>query len=80
MSVAGKCLLWVSSGHDGPFAPCPFFPSKQTFVSASGNVLQKGRWRRDEQVVVAVFSFRTKEQLTKQRIKEEVVRVKRAMY
>jgi len=42
--------------------------------------LQKGRWRRDEQVVVAVFSFRTKEQLTKQRIKEEVVRVKRAMY
>jgi hypothetical protein len=37
----------------------------------------------DEQVVVAVFSFRTKEQLTKQRIKEEVVRkarhVKRAV-
>ena len=28
----------------------------------------------DEQVVVAVFSFRTKERLTKQRIKEEVVR------
>ena len=27
-----------------------------------------------EQVVVAVFSFRTKERLTKQRIKEEVVR------
>jgi hypothetical protein len=35
---------------------------------------QKGRWHGDEQVVVAVFSFRTKEQLTKQRIKEEVVR------
>ena len=27
-----------------------------------------------EQVVVAVFSFRTKERLTKKRIKEEVVR------
>jgi quercetin dioxygenase-like cupin family protein len=27
-----------------------------------------------EQVVVAVFTFRTKERLTKQRIKEEVVR------
>jgi hypothetical protein len=27
----------------------------------------------DEQLVVAVFTFRTKERLTKQRIKEEVV-------
>ena len=28
--------LWVISRHEGPFASCPFFPSKQTFVSASG--------------------------------------------
>ena len=35
---------------------------------------RRGDGDGSEQVVVAVFSFRTKERLTKQRIKEEVVR------
>ena len=30
------CPLWVISRRNGPFASCPLFPSKQTFVSASG--------------------------------------------
>jgi len=35
---------------------------------------RRGDGEGGEQVVVAVFTFRTKERLTKQRIKEEVVR------
>ena len=30
------CLLWVMSRHRVAYASCPLFPSKQTFVSASG--------------------------------------------
>ena len=36
--------------------------------------VQKGRRRRGEQLVVAIFTFRTNERLTRRRIKEEVVR------
>jgi hypothetical protein len=35
---------------------------------------RRGDGDGSEQLVVAVFTFRTKERLTKQRIKEEVVR------
>jgi hypothetical protein len=35
---------------------------------------RRGDGDRGEQLVVAVFTFHTKERLTKQRIKEEVVR------
>jgi hypothetical protein len=31
-----SCLLWVISGNGVTPAPCPFFPSKQTFVGAGG--------------------------------------------
>jgi hypothetical protein len=34
-----RCLLWVSSGTGVTPAPCPFFPSKQTFASVSGTPL-----------------------------------------
>ena len=30
------CPLRVMSGHTDKSPPCPFFPSKQTFVNASG--------------------------------------------
>ena len=33
---ACQCPLWVMSRHRATSASCPFFPSKQTFVSASG--------------------------------------------
>ena len=32
-------LLWVISGNGVTPASCPFFPSKQTFVSVSGRPL-----------------------------------------
>ena len=31
-----ECPLWVISRHRVAYASCPLFPSKQTFVSASG--------------------------------------------
>ena len=31
---AGRSPLYAISRHDGPFASCPFFPPKRTFVSA----------------------------------------------
>jgi hypothetical protein len=43
--------------------------SKRAYVEFRGVI---GRWR--DQLVVAVFTFRTKERLSKQQIREEVVR------
>jgi hypothetical protein len=41
-----QCPFWVKSGYRVAFASCPFFPSKQTFVSASGTsaMCQKRKW------------------------------------
>ena len=36
ISMTPGCPLWVKSGHHLTTASQPFFPSKQTFVSASG--------------------------------------------
>ena len=46
VSQAAECLLWVKSGNGVTHASCPFFPSKQTFVSPSGTsaMCQKQTW------------------------------------
>src|SRR5262249_22606468 len=32
----GECPLWVISGHQSRVDPCPLYPQKQTFVTATG--------------------------------------------
>src|SRR5690349_12311129 len=34
--AAGRCLLWVISGHPDPFMSCRQYPRQRTFVGASG--------------------------------------------
>jgi hypothetical protein len=36
LGATDRCLFWVISGNGVTPATCPFSPSKQTFVSASG--------------------------------------------
>ncbi len=79
MRVAGRGRLALSR-LDAPFNynegadDLSTSPSTVRQPNRAGLCRVLRRCDGDEQVVVAVFSFRTKERLTKQRIKEEVVR------